>query len=412
MVLEKIKFEKSYKNLLMTNSTKIGSLEFGKPHPVRIQSMTNTDTADVMATVNQILELVRAGSELVRITVDSDESSLAVPKIIEQVRKFSDVPIVWDFHYNGHVFLTKYPEMAESLDKYRINPGNVWFKDKHDENFEIILWVALKNDKAIRIWVNGWSLDQEMLQEEMDSVENAWKSSDEIFIKAMVKSAITSADYARKFWIKREKIILSVKHSDVNMMVAAYRLLDKQCDYFLHLGLTEAGGWMVGLISSSIALGTLLQEGIGDTIRVSITPQSGESRTKEVLACRHILQSIGLRQFAPKVVSCPGCGRTTGNSFSEMAEKTSLELDRRSEVWKKKYPWFKNLHIAVMWCVVNGLWEAKSADIWIFFPWKGEGKHAVLIIKGVEQKIQASTLEEIQEILFDWIEGFLERGKS
>lgn len=396
----------------MPNPTKIGSLSFWKTNPVRIQSMTNTDTADVMATVKQILELVRAWSELVRITVDSPESSLAVPKIVEQVRKFSQVPIVWDFHYNGHVFLTKYPEMAKALDKYRINPGNVWFKAKHDENFEIILWVALQNDKTIRIWVNGWSLDQEMLQEEMDSLENAGKTSDEIFIKAMVRSAITSADYALAYGIKREKIVLSVKHSDVSMMISAYRLLNEQCDYHLHLGLTEAGGWMVGLIGSSIALGTLLQEWIGDTIRVSITPQSWESRTKEVLACRHILQSIWLRQFAPKVVSCPGCGRTTWNNFSDMAEKTSLEIERRAEVWGEKYHSFKNLHIAVMGCVVNGLWEAKSADIWIFFPWKGEWKHAILIIEWVEQKIQASTLDEIQDILFDWIEGFLEKKNS
>lgn len=393
-------------------NTIIGSLSFWKTHPVRIQSMTDTDTADVMATVSQILELVRAWSELVRITVDSHESSLAVPQIVAKVREFSQVPIIGDFHFNGHVFLTEFPEMAKALDKYRINPGNVWYKNQHDSNFEIILWVAKKYKKAIRIGVNGGSLDQEMLQEEMDSAENAWKSSDEIFVKAMVRSAITSADFALKFGIPQEKIVLSVKHSDVNMMIAAYRSLSEQCDYLLHLWLTEAWWWMAGLISSSIALGTLLQEWIWDTIRVSITPQSGESRTKEVLACRHILQALWLRQFAPKVVSCPGCWRTTWNSFSKMAEKVSNALDQKSQVWEKQYPFFKQLHIAVMWCVVNWVWEAKSADIGLFFPGKWEGKNAIITIEWVERKIKAQSLEDIQEIFFRDIEEFLEKKNS
>ena len=393
----------------MSQETKIGSLDFGKPHPIRIQSMTNTDTADVMATVNQILELVRAGSELVRITVDSKESSLAVPKIVEKVRQFSRVPIVGDFHFNGHIFLTEYPEMAQALDKYRINPWNVGFKNQHDTNFETILWVAKKYNKAIRIWVNGGSLDADMLQDEMDNPNNAWKSSDEIFIIAMVRSATTSANFAHNFGIPKEKIIISVKHSDVNMMITAYRKLAKECDYSLHLGLTEAGGGMNGVISSSIALGVLLSEWIGETIRVSITPQSWETRTKEVLACKQILQALWLRQFAPKLVSCPGCGRTTGNSFADMAEKVSEELEKRSIDWEKKYKKFTSLHIAVMWCVVNGIGEAKSADIGIFFPGKWEGKHAIIMSNWEERKIQAESLEEIQEIFFTEIESFLEK---
>lgn len=391
-------------------STTIGMLEFGKNFPVRIQSMTNTDTADIESTVLQILELANAGSEIVRITVDSPESSKAVPEIITRVRKFSSVPIVGDFHFNGHILLKKFSEMAESLDKYRINPGNVSNKTRRDTNFEDILSVAKKFSKPIRIGVNGGSIDEKVLEKEMDDPKNIGKSSDEIFVGAMVKSALESAKYAEDFGIPAKNIIVSVKHSSVPMMISAYRLLSQKCDYLLHLGLTEAGGGMQGIISSSIALGTLLQEGIGDTIRVSITPQSGESRTKEVLACKEILQALGVRQFTPKVVSCPGCGRTTGNAFADMAEKISAKLQEKSIAWEKKYPKFASLHIAVMGCVVNGVGEAKNADIGIFFPGKGEGKNAVLMIGGDKKKISADSAEEVEEIFFSAVEKFLEGG--
>ncbi len=395
----------------------LNNLHLGKKNPVRIQSMTNTDTADIDATVSQILELAEAGSELVRITVDSHESCLAVPQIIEQIRKTSNIPIVGDFHFNGHIFLVKYPEMAQALDKYRINPGNVAGGnsrkkiEKTDTNFETILSVAKKYNKPIRIGVNGGSLDASVLEDEMNLEENKGKTSDEIFVGAMVKSAISSARFAENFGIPKENIIVSVKHSSVPVMISAYRKLSQSCDYLLHLGLTEAGGGNAGIIRSSIALGTLLQEGIGDTIRVSITPQQGESRTKEVKICQEILQSLGFRNFSPRVVSCPGCGRTTGNDFAEMAEKIleNLEMKRKKENWDKKYPKFSSLHIAVMGCVVNGLGEAKNADIGIFFPGKGEGKNAVIMIDGKQKNISANSSNEIEKIFFKEVEMFLKK---
>lgn len=392
-------------------STRIGSLGFGKNFPVRIQSMTNTDTANIEATVAQILELVEAGSEIVRFTVDSPESSLAVPEIVRQVRKNSDIPLVGDFHFNGHIFLKKYPEMAKSLDKYRINPGNVGKKNKHDTNFDDILSVAIEHNKVIRIGVNGGSIDEELLEKEMNNSENKGKSSDEIFIMTMVKSAIESAQYAENFGVPKKNIVVSVKHSCVPMMIAAYQKLAKECDYLLHLGLTEPGGGMQGIVSSSVALGILLQQGIGDTIRVSITPRSGETRVQEVKICREILQALELRQFSPKVVSCPGCGRTTGNDFADMAEKVSAMLEKKSSEWGKKYPKFSSLHIAVMGCVVNGPGEAKRSDIGIFFPGKGEGTQAILSLKGEQKILVANSPQELEQIFFDEIEKFLESEK-
>ena len=279
-------------------STQIGNVAIGKNAHIIIQSMTNTDTADVDATVKQILELAESGSELVRITVDSHESSIAVPKIISEVRKKSTVPIIWDFHFNGHIFLQKYPKMAQSLDKYRINPWNVGVKGRQDSNFDIILWVAKKHNKPIRIGVNWGSIDNNILEKEMSVLSNQWKTSDEIIIMAMVKSAIESADYAKKFWIAQEHIIVSVKHSNVLMMIEAYRKLSKKCNYLLHIWLTEAGWWITWIISSSIALWTLLQEWIGDTIRVSIPPEPGQGRSLEVEVCKYLLQSMKFRYFS------------------------------------------------------------------------------------------------------------------
>jgi len=401
-------------------SGNIGAISLGENSPVRIQSMTNTDTADIEKTVKQVLELAEAGSEMVRITVDTKQSALAVPEIVKQVREFSEVPIIGDFHFNGHIFLEKYPEMAKAIDKYRINPGNVGTTQNSekitDSNFERILTIAKKLNKPIRIGVNGGSLDQKILQEEMDcnakQNKNSQKTSDEVFGEAMVKSAIRSAQYAENFGIPKQNITVSVKHSSVPIMISAYRNLAQNCDYLLHLGLTEAGGGNSGIIGSSIALGTLLQEGIGDTIRVSITPQKGESRTKEVKICQEILQQLGLRNFSPRVVSCPGCGRTTGNDFADMAEKVSKKLEEKSVIWSKKYKKFSELHIAVMGCVVNGVGEAANADIGIFFPGKGEGKHAIISVYGEQKNLTADTPEEIETLFFEEIEKFLKNAEN
>lgn len=390
------------------HTARIGNLSMGKNAPVCIQSMTNTDTADIEATYAQIIKLVNAGSELVRITVDTEKSAQAVPRIVEKVRKVSDVPIVGDFHFNGHILLEKYPQMAKALDKLRINPGNVGRGERRDENFEKIVELAVEYKKPVRIGVNGGSLDPQVLASLMDDPNNKGRSSDEIFVDAMVESALLSARLAEKVGMKPEDIILSVKHSSVPQMVRAYRKLAYSCDYLLHLGLTEAGSGLQGIVSSSMALGSLLAEGIGDTIRVSITPLAGESRTKEVEVCKEILQGLEVRNFSPKIVSCPGCGRTTGNDFADMAEKISIRIKKNASVWEKKYEKFSSLHIAVMGCIVNGLGEAQSADVGLFFPGKGEGKVATLCIGGVQKNISAGSRNELEDIFFEELEGFLQ----
>ncbi|MEI7511144.1 MAG: flavodoxin-dependent (E)-4-hydroxy-3-methylbut-2-enyl-diphosphate synthase [Candidatus Peregrinibacteria bacterium] len=364
----------------------VGNCIVGGKHPILVQSMTNTDTADILATTNQILELAEAGSEMVRITVDTEESAKAVPHIVEAVRKISPVPIIGDFHFNGHLLLKKYPEMAQALDKYRVNPGNVGKGEKRDQNFEAFLSIAKEYEKPIRIGVNGGSLDPEILQQEMDAVSNSQTSDHDILASAMVKSALQSAQYAVNFGFPKDKIILSVKHSSVPVMLQAYRLLAAQCEYPLHIGLTEAGGGKKGLISSAIALGILLAEGIGDTIRVSITPRPKESRTEEVRIAQEILQSLQIRNFTPEVTSCPGCGRTNGNHFQEFSEKVSIKLEAVKPIWKEQYPLALSLKIAVMGCIVNGIGEAKDADIGIFFPGKGEGRYATVYVGGKREK--------------------------
>ncbi len=379
----------------------IGSVKMGKGCPVVIQSMTNTDTADIEATVAQILELSQVGSEIVRITVNDEDAAEAVPKIIEKVRKKTDVPIVGDFHFNGNILLKKYPECAKSLDKYRINPGNA-----SDENFREMIEIAIKNDKPVRIGVNGGSLDRVVLDKLME--ENAVKkekSSDEVFIEAMVLSVLNSAKLAESYGLPKNKIVISGKVSEVDQMIAVYEKLAKKSDYVLHLGLTEAGGGDYGMISSSIALGILLQKKIGDTIRVSLTPTPETKRTKEVEICKMILQSLGLKNFRPKVTSCPGCGRTTSTFFQKLAQSVNKKIDQNIQNWKTKYKGVENLKIAVMGCVVNGPGEAKHADIAIALPGKMEKPTAPVYIDGkIFKNLKGEGIEqEFMDILDDYI---------
>lgn len=364
---------------------------------VLIQSMTDTDTADISATVQQILELVSAGSEIVRIAVDRKESAQAVPYIMDQVRKETDVPIVGDFHFNGHLLLPKYPKMAKSLDKWRINPGNIGKGEKKDMAFETIISTAIQYQKPLRIGVNGGSVDPELLELEMkNNTQN--HLSDEVLVNTMVKSALFSAQKAEQIGLSSDKIILSVKHSSVPLMIRAYQSLRSQCRYPLHLGLTEAGGGDMGIVSSSIALGILLDQGIGDTIRVSLTPRPYESRTKEVEICKKILQSLQIRQFEARLVSCPGCGRTDGNDFKAFTEKIRTRL---------LHPRYKSLHVAVMGCRVNGVGEAKDADIGIFFPGQGEGENAVISRKGEPDILLQASQEQIEKRFWEEVENLI-----
>ena len=358
-----------------TETIKINNVNMGSKHPVVIQSMTNTPTADIEASIKQIKELEDAGSELIRLTVNDYEAMEAIPKIAETLRSDGyTAPLIGDFHYNGHILLAKYPESARYLDKYRINPGNVGKKDKHDSNFSQMIEIALKNDKPVRIGVNGGSLDQELLTELMtkNATEADPKDAQEIFAEAMIQSALRSAAFARKIGMPKNKLILSVKMSDVQHMVNVYQKLAERCDYALHLGLTEAGSSMKGVAASSAALAILLQQGIGDTIRISLTPEPGKSRAEEVNACKALLQSMGLRFFMPMVTSCPGCGRTNSDKFVYLAQDITNYIEQNMKTWKQKYPGVETLTIAVMGCVVNGPGESKQADIGISLPGSSE----------------------------------------
>ena len=357
----------------------------GGDAPVRVQSMTNTDTGDAIGTAIQVKELALAGSELVRITVDTPESAKAVPYIREQLDKMGvNVPLVGDFHYNGHRLLTEFPDCAQALSKYRINPGNVGKGDKHDKQFAQMIEAAIKYDKAVRIGVNWGSLDQELLAKLMD--ENALRASPwdakQVMYQALVTSALESADLAERLGLPRHQIILSCKMSGVQDLVAVYRELAKRTNHSLHLGLTEAGMGVKGTAASSVALGLLLQEGIGDTIRVSLTPQPGEARTQEVLIATEILQALGLRTFVPSVTACPGCGRTTSTTFQELAQEIDDFLRQQMPIWRKQYPGVEGLKVAVMGCIVNGPGESKHADIGISLPGTGEAPAAPVFIDG------------------------------
>jgi (E)-4-hydroxy-3-methylbut-2-enyl-diphosphate synthase len=353
--------------------------------PVRVQAMTNTDTVDAIGTAIQVKELAIAGSEMVRITVNTPEAAAAVPHIREQLDRMGiDVPLIGDFHYNGHRLLADHPACAEALSKYRINPGNVGKGDKHDRQFAQMVEVAAKHDKAVRIGVNWGSLDQELLTGMMDANAKLAEPFEpqQIMYRAILTSAIQSARRAEAIGLRGEQIILSCKMSGVQDLISVYRALARRCDYALHLGLTEAGMGTKGTVASTAALGVLLQEGIGDTIRVSLTPQPGEARTQEVVVALEILQSLGLRSFNPSVTACPGCGRTTSTTFQELAKQIDDFLRAQMPVWKAQYPGVEKLKVAVMGCIVNGPGESKHADIGISLPGNGEAPAAPVFIDG------------------------------
>ena len=357
----------------------------GGDAPVRVQSMTNTDTVDAVGTAIQVKELARAGSEMVRITVNTPEAAAAVPYIREQLDRMGEnVPLVGDFHYNGHRLLTEYPDCAKALSKYRINPGNVGKGDKRDKQFGQMIEAAIQYDKAVRIGVNWGSLDQELLASLMD--ENSrrakpWEAK-QVMYEALITSAVDSARRAEEMGLNGNQIILSCKVSGVQDLIAVYRALSQRCDYALHLGLTEAGMGTKGIVASTAALSVLLQEGIGDTIRVSLTPQPGEARTQEVVVASEILQSLGLRMFVPSVTACPGCGRTTSTTFQELAKQIDDFLRLQMPVWRGRYPGVEKMKVAVMGCIVNGPGESKHADIGISLPGTGEAPAAPVFIDG------------------------------
>ena len=381
----------------------------GGDAPVRVQSMTNTDTVDVIETAIQVKELAIAGSEMVRITVNTPEAAKAVPAIREQLDRMGiDVPLIGDFHYNGHTLLTEYPDCAAALSKYRINPGNVGKGAKRDRQFAQMIEAAIRHDKAVRIGVNWGSLDQELLASLMD--DNAKRArpwdAKQVMYQALVQSALQSASWASELGLDPNQIIISCKVSGVQDLITVYQALSQRCDYALHLGLTEAGMGTKGTVASAVALGALLQQGIGDTIRVSLTPQPGEARTQEVVVALEILQALGLRHFNPSVTACPGCGRTTSTTFQELAKQIDDHLRSMMPVWKARYPGVENLKVAVMGCIVNGPGESKHADIGISLPGTGEAPAAPVFIDG----IKAMTLrgegiaQEFHRIVEDYIE--------
>ena len=366
-------------------TVKIGEVSVGGNGPVVVQSMTNTDTADVQGTIQQVAQLAQAGSELVRVTVNNDDAAKAVPAIVEGLDKRGiHVPIIGDFHYNGHLLLTKYPACAQALAKYRINPGNVSVGRKDDNNFRSMIEVAVKNLKPVRIGVNWGSLDQQLLTRMMDENSRSENPMDarEVTMEAMVVSALRSAELAEKFGLPRNFIILSAKVSCVQDLIDVYRNLAARCDYPLHLGLTEAGMGNKGVVSSTAGLAVLLQEGIGDTIRVSLTPAPNGNRAEEVIVAQQILQSLGIRSFTPQVTACPGCGRTTSTFFQEMAEQIQSYLRANMPVWKGKYSGVEELKVAVMGCVVNGPGESKHANLGISLPGTFEEPKAPVFVDG------------------------------
>lgn len=381
----------------------------GGDAPVRVQSMTNTDTADVIGTAIQVKELALAGSELVRITVNTPEAAQAVPHIREQLDRMGiDVPLIGDFHYNGHTLLTDYPACAEALSKYRINPGNVGKGDKRDRQFGQMIDAAMRWNKPVRIGVNWGSLDQELLAGLMD--ENSRRAepwdAKPVMYEALISSAIDSARRAEQMGMDGNQITLSCKVSGVQDLISVYRELARRCDYPLHLGLTEAGMGTKGTVASAVALSVLLQEGIGDTIRVSLTPQPGEARTQEVVIASEILQALGLRNFVPSVTACPGCGRTTSTTFQELTKQIDDFLRAAMPVWREKYPGVEQLKVAVMGCIVNGPGESKHADIGISLPGTGEAPAAPVFIDG-EKRVTLrgdSIARDFQKIVEDYIE--------
>jgi (E)-4-hydroxy-3-methylbut-2-enyl-diphosphate synthase len=363
----------------------VSGVKVGGDHPIVVQSMTNTDTADSASTVNQVMALARAGSELVRVTVNTEEAAAAVPRIVDTLDKFGvPVPIIGDFHYNGHILLKKYPECARALAKYRINPGNVNIGKKHDDNFRTMIEVAVEHSKPVRIGVNWGSLDQTLLTRLMDENSQlaAPKDAREVTLEAIVVSAIESACAAERYGLPHDKIILSAKVSGVQDLIDVYRALAARCDYPLHLGLTEAGIGAKGIVATTAALAVLLQEGIGDTIRTSLTPLPNGDRTEEVIVSQQILQSLGIRSFTPQVTACPGCGRTTSTFFQEMADQIQTYLRDQMPVWKEKHRGVEEMRVAVMGCIVNGPGESKHANLGISLPGTFEDPKAPVFVDG------------------------------
>lgn len=390
-----------------TVTARIGGIPVGSDHPIVVQSMTNTDTADAAATAEQVAALARAGSELVRITVNHDAAARSVPQIVSRVADLGvSVPVIGDFHYNGHLLLARYPEAARALAKYRINPGNVGTK-RRDENFSTIVRIAIEHDKPVRIGVNWGSLDKTLLTEMMD--QNARRSealaARDVMLDAMVESAMRSARLAEEVGLPHDRIVLSAKVSQVQDLVDVYRRLAAASDYPLHLGLTEAGIGAKGVIASTAGLSILLQQGIGDTIRVSLTPSPGGDRTEEVLVAQQVLQSLGLRSFAPQVAACPGCGRTTSTLFQEMAEQIQAHLRRQMETWRVRHPGVENMRVAVMGCVVNGPGESKHSDIGISLPGTAEDPKAPVYVDGkLFRTLKGDRIvAEFQSILDDYV---------
>jgi (E)-4-hydroxy-3-methylbut-2-enyl-diphosphate synthase len=392
-----------------TVGVNVGGVTVGGGAPIVVQSMTNTDTADVESTARQVAALARAGSELVRITVDRDEAAAAVPHIKERLAQMGvGVPIVGDFHYIGHKLLAEHPACAEALDKYRINPGNVGFKNKRDPQFTQIVEFALRHGKPVRIGVNWGSLDQELLTRLMDENSRAANPRDARAVthQAMVQSALLSAARAEEIGLPKNRIILSAKVSAVQDLIAVYSELARRCDYALHLGLTEAGMGSKGIVASAAAMGVLLQQGIGDTIRISLTPEPGGDRTREVQVAQELLQTMGLRTFVPLVAACPGCGRTTSTTFQELASDIQGFIRDSMPAWKTRYPGVEALNVAVMGCIVNGPGESKHADIGISLPGTGEQPTAPVFIDGKKAAtLRGPTLSaDFKQMVIDYIE--------
>jgi len=395
----------------------VGGVMVGGGAPVVVQSMTNTDTADIDATVKQVMQLARAGSEIVRITVDRDESAAAVPIIRDRLAFMGyDVPLVGDFHYIGHKLLTDHPACAEALAKYRINPGNVGFKAKRDTQFATLIEIANRYNKPVRIGVNWGSLDEELLTKLMDenAVSEAPISAAAVQREAIIQSALLSAARAEELGMRRDQILLSTKVSDVQHLIAVYQDLAARCDYALHLGLTEAGMGSKGIVASSAALGILLQQGIGDTIRISLTPEPGGDRTTEVKVAQELLQTMGFRQFLPVVAACPGCGRTTSTTFQTLAKDIQDHLNISMPEWRERYPGVETLSVAVMGCIVNGPGESKHANIGISLPGTGETPAAPVFVDG--QKVAtlrgADVADQFKVMVADYIERKFGTGRQ
>jgi (E)-4-hydroxy-3-methylbut-2-enyl-diphosphate synthase len=392
-----------------THEVQVGKVAIGGDAPIVVQSMTNTDTGDVAATTRQVIELARAGSEIVRVTVNNDEAARAVPLIRERLDLLGhDVPLVGDFHYNGHRLLAEHPELGRALAKFRINPGNVGFADKRDTQFEMMVEAALRFDRPVRIGVNWGSLDQDLAARLMDqnAVLPEPQAADFVLREALVRSALDSAAYAERIGLAANRIVISAKVSRVPDLVAVYRELARRSAYALHVGLTEAGMGIKGLAATTAGLSLLLQEGIGDTIRASLTPRPGEPRTNEVVACQEVLQALGLRSFTPQVSACPGCGRTTSTVFQDLADRIQTWLREQMPVWQTRYPGVERMNVAVMGCIVNGPGESKHADIGISLPGTGESPAAPVFIDGRKARTLRGEriVEEFQSLVEDYVE--------